>query len=168
MPCTNKTQNIFLLIIFVGNFNTSSRSYQSIPWNCNGKIFGVEGLRGWGAEGQKPTYGTKGREKQVPLTTLYVETWNFTHFEQITFKDEFYQNCIQAHDLENLSLIWHNGTTLKALSHCVKSVQIRSFFWTRENSVFGHFWRSVTYHNFHFITTPSLRVLKINWMKICS
>ena len=45
---------------------------------------------------------------------------------------------------------------LHELSHCVKSVQIRSYFWsvffcirteyrkirTRKNSVFGHFWRS--------------------------
>ena len=36
--------------------------------------------------------------------------------------------------------------------HCVKSVQIRSFFWsvfaciwTRKNSVFGHFSRSAKY-----------------------
>ena len=48
----------------------------------------------------------------------------------------------------------------RGLFHCVKSVQIRSFFWsvfsrirteygeiqTRKNSVFGHFLRSVFFH----------------------
>ena len=31
--------------IFVDNFNTSSRSYQPIPWNCNYKIWEAEGPR---------------------------------------------------------------------------------------------------------------------------
>ena len=31
--------------------------------------------------------------------------------------------------------------------HCVKSVPIRSFFWSRKNSVFGHFSRSVQFFN---------------------
>ena len=42
--------------IFVDNFNTSSQSYQPIPWNCNNKILGTKGLRG-----RRPT--ADGREK---------------------------------------------------------------------------------------------------------
>ena len=36
---------VFLKYIFVENFNTSSRSHQPIPWNCNAKILGAEGPR---------------------------------------------------------------------------------------------------------------------------
>ena len=45
------------------------------------------------------------------------------------------------------SLVWH----ITRILYCVKSVQIRSYFWslfsrirTRNNSVFGHFTRSAT------------------------
>ena len=33
---------VFLKYIFVENFNTSSRSHQPIPWNCNDKILEAE------------------------------------------------------------------------------------------------------------------------------
>ena len=36
---------VFLKYTFVENFNTSSQSYQSIPWNCNDKNWGAEGPR---------------------------------------------------------------------------------------------------------------------------
>ena len=41
---------VFLKYIFVENFNTSSRSHQLIPWNCNDKVLGAEGTRAalWG------------------------------------------------------------------------------------------------------------------------
>ena len=39
---------IFLKYIFVENFNTLSRSRQPIPWNCNDKILGAEGLKDGG------------------------------------------------------------------------------------------------------------------------
>ena len=47
-------------------------------------------------------------------------------------------------------------------SHCVKSAQMRSSFWslfsriwTRENSVFGHFSHSVLFL-YHFVLTPGV------------
>ena len=49
---------VFLKYIFVENFNTSSRSHQPIPWNCNNKILGAEG-RHMGPR-------AKGQEKQIP------------------------------------------------------------------------------------------------------
>ena len=39
--------------IFVGNFDTSYRSYQHTPWNCNNKIYGVEGSRDQGPRSRK-------------------------------------------------------------------------------------------------------------------
>ena len=56
---------VFLKYIFVENFNTSSRSHQPIPWNCNDKSLVAEGPRDRG-----PTYGAEGREKQIPIIKL--------------------------------------------------------------------------------------------------
>ena len=54
---------VFLKYIFVENFNTSSRSHQPVPWNCNDKILGAKGPR---AEGRHMGPRTKGQEKQIP------------------------------------------------------------------------------------------------------
>ena len=52
------------------------------------------------------------------------------------------------------------------LFHCVKSVQIRSFFLsvfsciqTRKNPVFGHFSRSVFFYDFHYITKLQTEII---------
>ena len=57
---------VFLKFIFVENFNTSSQSYQPIPWNCNDKIWRAEGRHmGPKAEGQKNKYPSR--------STIYCE-----------------------------------------------------------------------------------------------
>ena len=76
-----------------------------------------------------------------------------TLFEEVTKKNQ-----------SSLTIAHTNTRVLYIHLHSVKSVQIRSFFWsvfsciqseyrnipTRKNSVFGHFSRSVEFNNFFF------------------
>ena len=91
VPCTSKTRKILLLIIyvvifednyiFVENVNTSSRSYQPIPWNCNNKI-----------------YGTEGREKQIPAFWSSPVSFVYSVYSVlfIPFLHEFIFHCFTS------------------------------------------------------------------------
>ena len=93
------------------------------------------------------------REIQPQLQRFtYQEKTCFTVAFQKTLKS-LYSNHGEYLHKPNIKQFWKNSTN----SHCVKSVQIRCYFWsvfsgiwteyrkirTRNNSVFGHFSRSV-------------------------
>ena len=60
---------VFLKYIFVENLNTSSRSHQPIPWNCNDKILGAKEPRaniwGRGPRAEKSKYPEKNVIHQI-------------------------------------------------------------------------------------------------------
>ena len=90
VPCTNKTMhdNAFYILealyIFADNVNTSSRSYQPIPWNCTDKIYRAEDPR------------AEDREKQVPKLSRYLKffSWLMHLLHLISFLNEMLQMLV--------------------------------------------------------------------------
>ena len=113
----------------------------------------------------------------LPKVIISLKYWNILLWENLSLINLFYTSGLFR---KGTLQVARNGLKLLcnlfyALSHCVKNVQIRSFFWaeygkirTRENSVFGQFSQSVSWNdwlprNFFFVSAPwkSLRLLQL-------
>ena len=121
--------------------------------------------------GHQTLFGKKRSVKRhVPYPLLYPDRWlqcrcfplkNFPNFaEQLFYRKDFKGIFVELNLLKKKNVLFYNpykisnhlstlgGTLDKKMTHCVKSIQMRSFFWsiyfsirTRKNSVFGNFLR---------------------------
>ena len=88
--------------------------------------------------------------------TVFVSTGSVQNFEQLKpylYEWTFPKDNLLTHIPSNIEADISNSYKYKIKSHCVKSIQIRSYFWyvfsciqteyrkirTRDNSVFGNF-----------------------------
>ena len=104
--------------------------------------------------------------------------WNFQHLRLVIWVVIFAKGlALSAY--KNMSNMEGNKKYNMGTFHCVKSVQIRSFFWsvfscirteyrkirTRKNSVLGHFSRSITVKKFEHCWRQLLSIL-LNCLKL--
>ena len=107
----------------------------------------------------------------------YMFLWNY-FFKTLVKLDHFCKEAMKLHIYLYLRTVtcfllglWTmsiNTVSILSKSLCVKSVPIRTFFWsvfchiwTRKNSVFGHFSRSVTACQFFSVSTLATSICKL-------
>ena len=85
---------VFLKYILVENFNTSTRSHQPIPWNCNDKNLG--------ADDRGLTYGAEGRGPRKTNTLIHklknlINKQNFFYNPANTLRTPVKISCVNCY-----------------------------------------------------------------------